>query len=69
MLTFEYPVKSEKVVEANTIGISYLLASTTKNEQLVSTGPILICGFGLATTLARTPSISNPELEYSPGNG
>ena len=42
------------------------LASTTRNEQLVPTGPIIIWGFGRAATLARTSSMSKPELEYNP---
>jgi hypothetical protein len=48
------------VPDAKTMGMSHFLASTTKNAQDVSTGPIWMVGFGRAATLARTLSMSNP---------
>jgi hypothetical protein len=37
--------------------------TTTKNEQLKSTGPSIVLGFCLVTTLLNTPNTSKPVLE------
>ena len=37
--------------------------TTTKNEQLKSTGPSTVLGFARPTTLLRTPNTSNPVVE------
>lgn len=41
--------------------------TTTRKEQLKSTGPRTVLGFCLVTTLLKTPRTSNPVLEYRPG--